>query len=36
MRQQLGEHYVLEKFAGAGELADVLDDTQQVYEPILG
>ncbi len=36
VRQGIGEQYVPEEFAGADELADVLDETQQVYEPILG
>ena len=36
VQEQLGEEYVLEEFAGAEELAEVLDRTQEVYEPILG
>ncbi|MCF6508475.1 tripartite tricarboxylate transporter substrate binding protein [Blastococcus sp. MG754426] len=36
VQEQLGEEYVLEEFAGADELAEVLDRTQEVYEPILG
>ncbi|MGY1827504.1 MULTISPECIES: tripartite tricarboxylate transporter substrate binding protein [unclassified Blastococcus] len=36
VQQTLGEEYVLEEFAGAEELAAVLDRTQEVYEPILG
>jgi tripartite-type tricarboxylate transporter receptor subunit TctC len=36
VREQLGEQYVLEEFAGADDLAAILDETQEVYEPILG
>lgn len=36
VREGIGEVYVPEEFADAGELADVLERTQQVYEPILG
>ncbi|MDP5183762.1 tripartite tricarboxylate transporter substrate binding protein [Blastococcus sp. BMG 814] len=36
VQQTLGEEYVLEEFAGAEELGEVLDRTQEVYEPILG
>lgn len=36
VREQLGANYVLEDFAGADDLAGVLDETQEVYEPILG
>ncbi|WP_346621300.1 tripartite tricarboxylate transporter substrate binding protein [Blastococcus montanus] len=36
VRERIGEQYVPEEFAGADELAEVLDRTQEVYEPILG
>ena len=36
VREGIGEEYVPEEFAGADELAAVLEETQQVYEPILG
>jgi tripartite-type tricarboxylate transporter receptor subunit TctC len=36
VRQGIGAQYVPEEFAGADELAAVLDETQQAYEPILG
>lgn len=36
VRETLGERYVPEEFQGAEELAEVLDQTQEVYEPILG
>lgn len=36
VQETLGEEYVLEEFAGADDLAEVLDRTQEVYEPILG
>ncbi|RBY74842.1 tripartite tricarboxylate transporter substrate binding protein [Blastococcus sp. TF02-09] len=36
VREDIGEQYVPEEFAGADGLAQVLDETQQVYEPILG
>ncbi|MDT0277405.1 tripartite tricarboxylate transporter substrate binding protein [Blastococcus goldschmidtiae] len=36
VRERIGQEYVPEEFAGADELAEVLEDTQQVYEPILG
>ena len=36
VREQIGDRYVLEEFAGAEDLAAVLDATQEVYEPILG
>lgn len=36
VREGIGEQYVPEEFAGADALAEVLDETQQVYEPILG
>ncbi|WP_347059059.1 tripartite tricarboxylate transporter substrate binding protein [Blastococcus sp. HT6-30] len=36
VQEQLGEEYVLEEFAGSEELAEILDRTQEVYEPILG
>lgn len=36
VREGIGEQYVPEEFAGADELTRVLEDTQEVYEPILG
>lgn len=36
VREAIGEEYVPEEFAGAEELAEVLERTQEVYEPILG
>lgn len=36
VRERIGEQYVPQEFAGADELAEVLDRTQEVYEPILG
>lgn len=36
VREGIGTDYVLEEFAGADELAAVLEETQEVYEPILG
>ncbi|SDF21939.1 Tripartite-type tricarboxylate transporter, receptor component TctC [Blastococcus fimeti] len=36
VREGIGEEYVPEEFAGADELAQILESTQQVYEPILG
>jgi tripartite-type tricarboxylate transporter receptor subunit TctC len=33
--EQVGERYIPEEFEGAAELQDVLDRTQEVYEPIL-
>jgi tripartite-type tricarboxylate transporter receptor subunit TctC len=36
VREGIGERYVPEEFAGADELAAVLDETREVYEPILG
>ena len=36
VREGIGEVYVLDEFAGAGELTEVLERTQEVYEPILG
>jgi tripartite-type tricarboxylate transporter receptor subunit TctC len=36
VRDQLGENYVLEEFADGDELMEILDETQEVYEPILG
>jgi tripartite-type tricarboxylate transporter receptor subunit TctC len=36
VREGIGEEYVPEEFAGAGDLAAVLDETREVYEPILG
>ena len=36
VREGIGEEYVPEEFAGGDELADVLERTQEVYEPILG
>ena len=36
VREGIGEVYVPEEFAGADDLAEILDETQQVYEPILG
>ncbi|SNS51067.1 Tripartite-type tricarboxylate transporter, receptor component TctC [Geodermatophilus pulveris] len=34
--EQVGEEYVTGEFRGAGELQEVLDRTQEVYEPLLG
>ncbi|TFV60126.1 tripartite tricarboxylate transporter substrate binding protein [Geodermatophilus sp. DF01-2] len=34
--EQVGEEYIDEEFRGAEELQEVLDRTQEVYEPILG
>jgi tripartite-type tricarboxylate transporter receptor subunit TctC len=34
--EQVGERYIPEEFQGAEELQEVLDRTQEVYEPILG
>jgi tripartite-type tricarboxylate transporter receptor subunit TctC len=36
IRETLDERYVPEEFVGADGLQQVLDDTQEVYEPILG
>ena len=36
MREGIGEEYVPEEFAGGDELTDILERTQEVYEPILG
>jgi tripartite-type tricarboxylate transporter receptor subunit TctC len=36
VRAGIGEQYVPEEFRGAEELAEVLDETQEAYEPILG
>jgi tripartite-type tricarboxylate transporter receptor subunit TctC len=36
VREQLGEEYVPEEFIGAAGLTEILDRTQEVYEPILG
>jgi tripartite-type tricarboxylate transporter receptor subunit TctC len=36
VREGIGEQYVPEEFAGADELTEVLEDTQEVYEPVLG
>ncbi|RFU23421.1 tripartite tricarboxylate transporter substrate binding protein [Geodermatophilus marinus] len=36
VRQQLGDRYVPEEFGTAEDLRAVLDETQEVYEPILG
>jgi tripartite-type tricarboxylate transporter receptor subunit TctC len=36
VRAQLGERYVPEDFVDGDGLAEVLDETQEVYEPILG
>ena len=36
VREGIGEEYVPEEFADAGELTDILERTQEVYEPILG
>jgi tripartite-type tricarboxylate transporter receptor subunit TctC len=36
VREGIGEEYVPEEFAGADELSAVLEETQEVYEPILG
>lgn len=35
VREQLGANYVSEEFVGAEGLAEVLTETQEVYEPIL-
>ncbi|WNV77529.1 tripartite tricarboxylate transporter substrate binding protein [Geodermatophilus sp. DSM 44513] len=34
--QQVGEEYITGEFRGADELQEVLDRTQEVYEPLLG
>jgi tripartite-type tricarboxylate transporter receptor subunit TctC len=34
--EQVGEEYIDEEFRGADELQQVLDRTQEVYEPLLG
>jgi len=34
--EQVGEEYIAEEFRGAADLQDVLDRTQEVYEPLLG
>ncbi len=34
--EQVGEEYISEEFGGAEELKEVLDRTQEVYEPLLG
>jgi tripartite-type tricarboxylate transporter receptor subunit TctC len=34
--EQVGEEYIDEEFRGADELQEVLDRTQEVYEPLLG
>jgi tripartite-type tricarboxylate transporter receptor subunit TctC len=36
VQQKLGERYVTEEFKDAEELQQILDETQDVYEPILG
>ncbi|SDF63809.1 Tripartite-type tricarboxylate transporter, receptor component TctC [Blastococcus aurantiacus] len=36
VREGIGEDYVPDEFADAGELADILERTHEVYEPILG
>jgi tripartite-type tricarboxylate transporter receptor subunit TctC len=36
VRETLGERYVPEEFVDADGLQQILDDTQEVYEPILG
>lgn len=36
VREGIGEVYVPAEFAGADELAEILERTQEVYEPILG
>lgn len=36
VREGIGEEYVPEEFAGGDELTDILERTQEVYEPILG
>ena len=36
VRETLGERYVPEEFTDGEALQDLLDETQQVYEPILG
>ncbi|WP_249933051.1 tripartite tricarboxylate transporter substrate binding protein [Blastococcus sp. CCUG 61487] len=36
VREGIGEQYVLTEFAGADDLAEILENTQEVYEPILG
>ena len=35
VREGIGEEYVPEEFAGGDELTDILERTQEVYEPIL-
>ncbi len=34
--EQVGEEYIPEEFRGADDLREVLDRTQEVYEPLLG
>jgi tripartite-type tricarboxylate transporter receptor subunit TctC len=34
--EQIGEEYIPEEFRGAEELQEILDRTQEVYEPLLG
>lgn len=36
VRERLGERYVTEEFIGGEALKKILDETQKVYEPILG
>ena len=36
VQQKLGERYVTEEFKDGEELQQILDETQEVYEPILG
>ena len=36
VREGIGEEYVPDEFAGGDELTDILERTQEVYEPILG
>jgi tripartite-type tricarboxylate transporter receptor subunit TctC len=36
VRQKLGEHYVTDEFKDGEELQQILDETQEVYEPVLG
>lgn len=36
VREKLGERYATEEFKDAEELGQILDETQEVYEPILG
>lgn len=36
VRERLGERYATEEFKDAAELRQILDETQEVYEPILG